>query len=430
MTVTAFEPPESVACLVSHPGRTLEPRSPWIRRLCQEVQRTVREGFTLEGSLGTPGYDLTTFSALHAGGRVHLHILPEHRPLLHALESTLGPKDSRCRVLPVRSPGANAGPAARDRQVLDRAALVVGVAIRRGGRLEQLLLERHRWGLRVEVCVPEEAPEHIDHPRLASKKARHSAGTWDPLQSAHPRLLDAGIPPRLPQRQDEIPGIFGVPEGTASAGNVWNDGLEGFSLPPDCPYRLFQSDPLIGRTLVHTTRATTGPWPDQAHWGFVRTLAAGSPEADRRIGAVLKHILLERRLRGSAKLLPGGSPMVCLSAAPVQELETRQAFRAHLARWDARPFGLVFRLEALQAMGAKPVEYLSPAALEERTGEARLFVQRHLPPACDWSHEQEWRLPGDLQLDQLDPSDVRIVLPSHAGALLEPAAQGMFISVP
>lgn len=393
----------SVALLASHPGRSLSPTDVWLRLAWNEALAWARAGVRVEGSLGTPGYDLTALAVLQAGGMLHLSLLPSSLTRAQSLQAEPLAAQPQVQVLRDRTT-----PAERDLAVLTRAELAVGVAIRRGGQLERLLLERFRRGQPVAVCVPptgqlSSAAGASTAGRArgggASEGPRHFDGSW--------RLLDAGLPPWLTGPEASWP----LPQPRAASSPP--DLLEGFAVPPGCPYELWARAPLEGDTLVHTTRPASGPWPEQSRWAWLHQLAQGCPEADRRVGAVLRHILQEGRLRGGGRLIPGGVPMVCLSARPLSAL-LKPVYRVPLARWDGLPFGLVFRREALERLGARPVRYLSPAIIEELSHDERLFVQKHQPPEIDWSQEEEWRLPGDLLLGALDPGDVRILLPSGA----------------
>jgi len=124
-------------------------------------------------------------------------------------------------------------------------------------------------------------------------------------------------------------------------------------------------------------------------------------------------ILKEKRLIGSTTqsgFIVGDTPAVCFQDAPVSgivqnvfyEQKKREANPKYKLRY--RAIGLLFPKEYAYQKGARPVIY-------DRTSEAK----QYLPPnqwwrivnfdlssdtaIVDWSHEREWRFPGDFTFE-------------------------------
>jgi hypothetical protein len=89
-----------------------------------------------------------------------------------------------------------------------------------------------------------------------------------------------------------------------------------------------------------------------------------------------------------------------------------RTYRAHRRRWDAEPFGIAIRMDRLATCGARPAIYGDESVWEKLAEPDRPWFQLQTTRAgkrpIDWSREQEWRLLGDLWLDDLPRDDVRI----------------------
>jgi hypothetical protein len=139
---------------------------------------------------------------------------------------------------------------------------------------------------------------------------------------------------------------------------------------------------------------------------------------------VLVKILSEGKLLGSdtsSGFICGTRKAVCFQEAPIyslaQNLYTEQEYRVENPKAKTRylGFGLRFAKPFIFKKGGRPVVY-------DRTEDAK----KYLPPGewwrivnfdlnnkdavIDWTHEREWRLPGDLAFK---PSDVNVLLPNE-----------------
>jgi len=128
---------------------------------------------------------------------------------------------------------------------------------------------------------------------------------------------------------------------------------------------------------------------------------------------VLLKILLEQRLIGSTTtqgFICGDTPAVCFQDAPLYsiaqnvlfEQKMREAAKSSTVRYKA--LGVAFTKPYLYVKGARPVVYENSEAAKEMlpASEWWRIVRLDLSDEdafVDWTHEREWRLPGDLDFD-------------------------------
>lgn len=114
----------------------------------------------------------------------------------------------------------------------------------------------------------------------------------------------------------------------------------------------------------------------------------------------LVSILEAGTIRGGRRMVRGGASAVCLFDAPLSEL------RAILVRKNRRryePCGIAIERRYAFAHGARPVIYLpwreARTIIAAREHWRIVSIDLDSAPAVDWTHEREWRAPGDLALE-------------------------------
>ena len=170
--------------------------------------------------------------------------------------------------------------------------------------------------------------------------------------------------------------------------------------------------------LLHWTRRCSGPWPDQSEAEFLDDLIFRSQR--RRHGELesLVRITACGRILGSRRLTRDQRPVVCFSNRRISELPSLKIFRSHLNRWDFLPYGVAVQREWLSARGCRPVIYGNEATWQSLSSEDRVFFQQATSSSgnIDWTLEQEWRLPGDLELSRIPLHQVALFVPDHTMA--------------
>jgi hypothetical protein len=85
-----------------------------------------------------------------------------------------------------------------------------------------------------------------------------------------------------------------------------------------------------------------------------------------------------------------------------------------LKRWDYEPWGIAIRKSAAISTGVQQVIY-GVATDRKQIRAADQFRFQAVGKTYDWTSEKEWRFEGDLRLDALDPSDLRVFVASSSG---------------
>jgi hypothetical protein len=146
-------------------------------------------------------------------------------------------------------------------------------------------------------------------------------------------------------------------------------------------------------------------------------------QGDTKAIDVLLNILEAKKLRGSdtsSGFIVGNTRAVCFQEAPLyslaQNIYTEQEYRKknNAAKVRYLGFGLVISKRFAYGKGGRPVIY-------DRTADAKIYLPKsewwrivnfdlgNKDAIIDWSHEREWRIPGDLEFHL---SDVAIIVPN------------------
>jgi len=179
-----------------------------------------------------------------------------------------------------------------------------------------------------------------------------------------------------------------------------------------------------GNWLVHWTRASQGAWPGEKAWEFWHDLLARPHTYVRSALDTLVRILSERRIRGTSRRFPGKRRAVSLTSLDAGGAIALMRWRKRFVRYTFEPYGIGIRRNVLEDMGARRVRYEKPAGDVPDT--ERLFVQS---PGTrgDWSREREWRMHGDIPLDEMNPGDFIAVVPDgDAAEALRSRSKGDF----
>ncbi len=160
--------------------------------------------------------------------------------------------------------------------------------------------------------------------------------------------------------------------------------------------------------LCHCTRGNAGALPDERpNVQARRLLLNGSIDSPHPL-LTLDRILMFKIVMGQCSMTRTNESIVSFSAVPLPKLLSRRKYRAHLGRWDWEPYGLMIRRQALEELGARPVIYGDEEAYEQLHSSDRALFQPTSSGGDSWEMEQEWRLSGDLWLNDLPPDSVKV----------------------
>lgn len=136
----------------------------------------------------------------------------------------------------------------------------------------------------------------------------------------------------------------------------------------------------------------------------------------------LINILEERRIRGSktsSGFICGKTPAVCLQEAPLTAIAENLQYEEKLRKEENHKvrylgFGIRFHKDFIYQNNGRPVIYDDTNQAKEylhksdwwRIVRLDLSDENHM---IDWTHEREWRVPGDLLFDY---SQCEIIVPS------------------
>lgn len=186
---------------------------------------------------------------------------------------------------------------------------------------------------------------------------------------------------------------------------------------PIFPLQLLKST--ASKYLVHCTRARRGPWPDQSLTQFHDELLQNPWDEQPTTLMTLERILKRQRLLATNNFRRGNMDTVCFSSKELSELLAMRRFQSHLARWDWEPYGIMIDREWLQCQGAKQVCYIDRQTAKQTCIDELSFCQvvSREEGALDWRQEQEWRIAGDVRLNQVPFSKAVVFVPTLAEAI-------------
>ena len=183
--------------------------------------------------------------------------------------------------------------------------------------------------------------------------------------------------------------------------------------------------------LLHWTRSTVGPWPDQDVQEFDDELILGCQSSDRSSLATLLRIVTEGRLWASSETIRGGIRVVSFTEVPLHEFRSRRTYRRHRRRYDFEPWGIAIRRDILAAAGARAVEYGDEETWETLPDAERPFFQ-NIGAGDGWTKdEREWRITDHVHLHELPVSAVAVFVDSAAAReILQMETQWQVLVVP
>ncbi len=170
------------------------------------------------------------------------------------------------------------------------------------------------------------------------------------------------------------------------------------------------------RWLVHSTRARSGAWPGESESQFMDSLLLSPPKNHEPSPLeTLQRIIDQQRLIGTHRTSSSPSPVVCFTSLPLDQWLQRRAYRPHLGRWDAEPYGIAIDRGFAESLGIAPVIYGDQQTLDALPSDDRWLYQA-AGETYDWTSEQEWRAKGVVDLSRLPVDAVRVFVTSTDAA--------------
>lgn len=337
---------------------------PWLKATVAAVYDAVSRNRGIVTSLGLLQWELALWAACDAGGQVQV-MIPEYDVTSidkNDLARRFGGHPENIHIYSFPTSSSKRKPKSawpeRDACCVEIADEIMPVSIRPEGNLERLLARAREEGKRIDERFKLEY-DAIKHPLWVGHVARENLAEW--------------------------------------AGD------------PQWPY------------LTHWTRTFSEPWPGETECDFFHDLLMSRDDMElearlpRSAYATLYRIVSERLLRGGTSRIRNHQSAVAFTAQNPAAALSRMRYRHRFQRWNIEPYGLAIRRECLERLGAAPVVYQSdekpiPESLDP------VWIQGGASGKVDWSQEAEWRYPGDLDLDRLEPDDALILTLEHEEA--------------
>jgi hypothetical protein len=181
------------------------------------------------------------------------------------------------------------------------------------------------------------------------------------------------------------------------------DGLEKIARPD------------FTNALIHFTRTRKGK---RRHFEDAKNFEKEDQYENRPLD-VLNEILCDGFVRGSNNtgFIKGNRTAVCFSEVPLSSV------RYFIETERYSPYGIAVSKQAAFNVGGRPVIYVPDAEGEWIPAEEKWRQVRFEYGTVDFTHEREWRVPGDLNLQKLPGFYLLVWNPTDAKRLLEISAK-------
>ncbi len=151
--------------------------------------------------------------------------------------------------------------------------------------------------------------------------------------------------------------------------------------------------------LIHWTRTTNHPWPDERLLDFYRALIR-CHRYPRSAMDTLQHILATGRLIGSTRHMPHDRRCVAFSSLTPDRAIPLMRWRARYGEMSFEPYGIGIEIKTALNLGIREVNYYDPEKEPPPDNENRWRWQS-IGTKTDWRQENEYRFLGDLNLHKI-----------------------------
>ena len=162
--------------------------------------------------------------------------------------------------------------------------------------------------------------------------------------------------------------------------------------------------------ITHWTRTCYGPWPGETRHKFYHKMIHSKEHYPNAALETLKNILLEKKIRGSSIHLRQGNRAVAFSSLHPKDVLSLMRWRKRYVRWNFEPYGIAFTREIAIRAGIQPVLYGEPDHYNRLNERDKPYFQSQGIDGGNWREEREWRYIGDLDLTEIKPDDIKIIV--------------------
>jgi hypothetical protein len=173
-----------------------------------------------------------------------------------------------------------------------------------------------------------------------------------------------------------------------------------------------------GEWLVHFTRTSPGPWPDETGYDYYRAVSRSGTEYCRSALVTLRHILEAGIIYGSGRNIRRGRRVVGFTRFSREMCRDLFRYRPRLVNTNFEPCGIAVRQEAAAGLGIRPVRYGPPGLYRKLPDAEKPYFQSAGGDGVRWRGENEWRLVGDFDLSRIPPGIGKAVVPVESDSRL------------
>lgn len=153
---------------------------------------------------------------------------------------------------------------------------------------------------------------------------------------------------------------------------------------------------LSQKYLIHWTRSSNGPWPNESLLDFYRSILISNDYPRLAIDTLTK-ILRDKVILASSKNMPGKVSTVSFSSLPPIEAIKLMKWRARYRQMTFEPYGIGISADAADTFGLRKVHYYDNE-IEKLPESIPKWLTQSIGKITDWRHECEYRHFGDLDL--------------------------------
>ncbi|MEZ5357893.1 MAG: hypothetical protein R3F48_03620 [Candidatus Zixiibacteriota bacterium] len=163
--------------------------------------------------------------------------------------------------------------------------------------------------------------------------------------------------------------------------------------------------------LIHFTRSCRGPWPGETCLDYYRAVLHSNCDYCHCAREGLQKIIREGIIRGSTRNIRSGHRVVAFTLYNSEAARNLFRYRSRLANPYFEPYGIAVAKSWADRIGLYPVVYGDDEIYNGMAEAMRPYFQAEGEDGR-WIGEREWRIVGDVALQQLNPDYTRIVVAS------------------
>ena len=158
--------------------------------------------------------------------------------------------------------------------------------------------------------------------------------------------------------------------------------------------------------LIHWTRATNAPWPDENKLEFYKMIL-NSGDYRRTAYDTMCNILRGKSIIASSRNMPSNVKTVCFSGLIPKEAIRLMKWRARYCQMSFEPFGIGIERNCAIAHGVKKVRYYDLSHAKQIDGQDS-WLWQSTGKKTDWRNEKEFRHKGNFDFAKI-PEEKRII---------------------